>query len=311
MFHQTNDAALFGEGRAWEKKGYKLVGNCYVKTGKRALPLMEAKMTRDYDHRASTVTMSAKSAYMNYDAESVSLVDHQNPEFLPMGRYWVAEDDIAARAPKSISVAAIGFHDIARANDTRTMVACLTPYAAFSNKLPLVVNENELEWRRFCCLIGNFNSYVYDFVVRQKVGGANLNFFIVEQLPTLPPETYADKCPWSKKETLEQWISERVLKLTCTAEDMIPLAKACDFKGSRGDGVHIWKEAERAEIRAELDAAYFRLYGVDRDDAEYILSTFSNSGVAPDDKRGSQQFLCAPESMGQMVLEAIDRLNAK
>ena len=26
---------------------------------------------------------------------------------------------------------------------------------------------------------------------------------------------------------------------------------------------------------AELDAAYFLLYGIDRDDAEYILSTFT------------------------------------
>src|SRR5438128_6298374 len=35
--------------------------------------------------------------------------------------------------------------------------------------------------------------------------------------------------------TPEHWISERVLKLSCTAEDMIPLAQACGFKGSRGD----------------------------------------------------------------------------
>ena len=308
MFDQTNDAGLFGEGHEWEKKGYKLTGNSYVKKGKRALPLMEAKMTRDYDHRASCVTMNAKNAYMNYDAEPVSLVDHQNPEFLPMGRYWVAEDDIAARAPKSLSIAAIGFHDIARANDTRTMVACLSPLAGYSNTLPLIVNDGNQRWRRFCCLAGNLNSYPYDFLVRQKANNAHLNFFIVEQLPTLPPETCAEKCPWSKKETIEQWISERVLKLTCTAEDMIPLAKACDFKGSRGDGVHIWKEAERAEIRAELDAAYFHLYGITRDDAEYMLSTFSNSGLVPEDKRGSQQLLCAPGSTGQMVLDAMDRL---
>lgn len=31
---------------------------------------------------------------------------------------------------------------------------------------------------------------------------------------------------------------------------------------------------ERAELMAELDAAYFRLYRLDRDDAEYVLSTF-------------------------------------
>ena len=118
-------------------------------------------------------------------------------------------------------------------------------------------------------------------LIRQKANNAHLNFFIVEQLPTLPPDAYAEKCPWSKKETVEHWISERVLKLACTAEDMVPLAKACGFKGLRGDGVHIWKETERAEIRAELDAAYFYLYGIKRDDAEYILSTFSNPGSHP------------------------------
>jgi hypothetical protein len=87
------------------------------------------------------------------------------------------------------------------------------------------------------------------------------------------------------------------------------LARACDFQGSRGDGVHIWKEAERAEIRAELDAAYFYLYGINRDDAEYILSTFSNTGLVPEDKPGSQQFLCSPGSTGRMVLDAMGYLD--
>ena len=309
MFHQTNDAGLFGEAKSWEEKGYKLIGNTYVKDKQRALPLLEAKMTRDYDHRASWVTMNAQNAYMNYSAESVSLVDHQNPEFLPKGRYWVAEEHVEQRAPKSLSTAAIGFHDIARANDTRTMVGCLVPYAAYSNKLPLLINEADVEWRRFCCLMGNLNGYAYDFVVRQKVGGANLNFFIVEQLPTLPPDIYSDKCPWFKKQTLEHWISERVLKLSCTAEDMIPLAKACGFKGSRGDGVHLWKDAERAEIRAELDAAYFHLYSIPRDDVQYILSTFSNTGLIPENERASQQSLWGRDSTGERVLEAFDRLD--
>ncbi len=142
---------------------------------------------------------------------------------------------------------------------------------------------------------------------RNDLGGLTLNFFIVEQLPTLPPDTYTEKCPWSKKETLEHWISERVLKLSCTAEDMIPLAKACGFKGSRGDGVHVWKETERAQLRAELDAAYFHLYGFKRDDVEYILSTFTNTGLAPADQRHGQQYLWQRGSTGEMILEAYDR----
>ena len=36
-----------------------------------------------------------------------------------------------------------------------------------------------------------------------------------------------------------------------------------------------WDEEERRHLRAHVDALYFHLYGLDRDDAEYVLSTFS------------------------------------
>ncbi|MCG3129554.1 MAG: hypothetical protein FLDDKLPJ_00287 [Phycisphaerae bacterium] len=49
--------------------------------------------------------------------------------------------------------------------------------------------------------------------------------------------------------------------------------------------MHIWREQERVELRAELDAAYFHLYGIERDDVEYILSTFTNTGYVPADQR--------------------------
>ncbi|MBS0209671.1 MAG: N-6 DNA methylase [Planctomycetes bacterium] len=308
MFDQTNDASLFGEAASFEKEGYALEGNIYTKGKKRALPLIEAKMTREYDHRASWVTMNRNNAYMNYSAESVSLVDHQNPEFLPKGRYWVQDEHVHERAPVSLHTAAIGFHDVARANDTRTMVPCLVPYAAYSNTIPLILNDGAQDWRRFCCLAGNLNAYVCDYVVRQKIGGAHLNFFIVEQIPVLSPNVYDGKCPWNKRESLEHWISERVLKLTCTAEDMIPLAQACDFAGSRGDGVHIWKEDERRQLCAELDAAFFHLYGVEQDDVEYILSTFNNTGLV-DESEKHQEFLWQRGSTGELILEAFDRMN--
>jgi type I restriction-modification system DNA methylase subunit len=277
MFDQTNDAEHFLTGDKLKADGFKLTGNRWVKGKQQYLPLFEAKMTRDYDHRASKVALSTGNWYMNYTAESASLVEHQNPEFLPIGRWWVNEKEIVERASESLRTAAIGFHDIARANDTRTMVACMIPYAAVANTVPLILNTGISPWRRFCCLLANLNSLPYDFVTRQKTGGAHLNFFIVEQIPTLPPDTYDEKCPWDKKQTLEKWISERVLKLSCTAEDMIPLAEAAGFK----EKIHKWKDAERAELRAELDAAYFHLYGISREDAEYILSTFS--GMVDDD----------------------------
>jgi len=64
----------------------------------------------------------------------------------------------------------------------------------------------------------------------------------------------------------------RVLKLTCTAS-----ALACGFT----EKIHKWKDEERDRLRAELDAAYFHLYGFAREDVDYFLSTFQ--GIVKED----------------------------
>ena len=195
-----------------------------------------------------------------------------------------------------------------------TMIAAFLPWVAVVNSAPLMLWGKDVAPQREACLLANLNAIVFDFVARQKVGSVHLNFFIVEQLPALRPDAYAEKCPWSKKETLEHWISERVLKLSCTGEDMIPLAEACGFKGSRGDGVHVWKDQERQQIRAELDAVYFHLYGIEREDAEYMLSTFSATGFIEPEKRDKHAGKNAPAwergSIGEAVLDAYDHLGA-
>ncbi|WP_199847832.1 hypothetical protein [Streptomyces dysideae] len=35
-----------------------------------------------------------------------------------------------------------------------------------------------------------------------------------------------------------------------------------------------WDEQRREVLRAELDAAFFHLYGLDRDDVDYVMETF-------------------------------------
>jgi hypothetical protein len=308
MFHQTNDAEHFHAAKVWEEKGYKLDGNIYTKAKQRALPLYEAKMVQAFDHRAASVVVDEENWVRQGQKAETTLVQHQNPEFLALPRWWVDETEVTSVTQGRKRDWLLGYKDITSATNERTMIASFLPWLAVVNSAPLMFPGEKVDPRRECCLLANLNSAVFDYVARQKVGSVHLNFFIVEQLPTLPPDAYADRCPWSKKETLEHWISERVLKLTCTAEDMIPLAQACGFTGSRGDGVHIWKEAERAELRAELDAAYFHLYGVARADAEYMLSTFTNTGLASEDQRGSQQALWQAGSIGERVLAAFDRL---
>jgi len=59
----------------------------------------------------------------------------------------------------------------------------------------------------------------------------------------------------------------------------LPLADACNFtdgsfKAEYGGRLNKWDEVERVELMVELDAAFFHLYGINRDDVEYILFTF-------------------------------------
>ncbi len=66
--------------------------------------------------------------------------------------------------------------------------------------------------------------------------------------------------------------------------------------------VHKWNPRERAELTDELDAAFFLLYGIGRDDAAYILSTFRRAARG-DDETG---MFGSPHG----ILEAYDRLAA-
>jgi hypothetical protein len=162
----------------------------------------------------------------------------------------------------------IGFKDITSATNQRTMIAAAIPWAAVTNHFVLALTDVSPELEM--CLLANLNSIAFDYATRQKIGGVTLNFFIVEQLPIFPPDHYAQACPWHERQTLAQWISERALKLSCTANDMRPLAEAAGFHPL----VHKWKVADRIQLLAELDAAFFHLYGIGRGDVEYILGTF-------------------------------------
>ena len=55
-----------------------------------------------------------------------------------------------------------------------------------------------------------------------------------------------------------------------TAWDLQPFAHDCGYDGPP----FRWDEERRFLLRCELDAAYFHLYGIARDDVDYIMETF-------------------------------------
>ena len=298
MFDQTNDAELFHDAAALKKLGCAQRGGLWKKGQRTFLPLYEAKMVQAYDHRAASVVVDAANWMRQGQTERTTLVAHQNPEFTAEPRWWVEAADVMRAAGGALPTVFLSFKDVTSSTNQRTMIAAFIPAVGAVNSAPLLITGPEIPPRLECCLLGNLNSFALDFVARQKVGNVHLNFFIVEQLPLFTPDRYADRCPWNKRQTLEKWISDRVLKLTCTADDMRPLAEAAGLDPP----VHKWKSEERAELMAELDAAYFLLYGLDRDHVQYILTTFA--GAAEPDESTPSMF-----RSDHLILTAFDRLS--
>ena len=124
-------------------------------------------------------------------------------------------------------------------------------------------------------LLANLGATIFDFVVRQKAHSTNLNWYIVEQLPVVPPDRYETIRFGSK--TAGEIVRETVLELTYTAHDMAPFARDLGHLDEAGKvkPPFRWDEDRRLRLRAKLDAVFFHLYGVtDRDDIRYIYSTF-------------------------------------
>lgn len=114
-------------------------------------------------------------------------------------------------------------------------------------------------------LLGTLNSLVLDFAARSSVGGTDLSYFIVKQLPVLPPELFLEEALVG--DTYAELIVPRVLELTYTADDMAPFARDLGYDGPP----FAWDDDRRLQLRCEIDAVIAHLYQLDRPDLEWIL----------------------------------------
>lgn len=174
------------------------------------------------------------------------------------------------------------------------MVSSLVPFSGFGNTVALLLPNTEirkskrsnllLEYVSFISLlVDNFNSIPFDYVARQKVQGTHLNWYIVEQLPVVPPAAYARAFG---PKTARDILREEVLALTYTAHDMAPFARDMGHVDQATGEVKPpfrWDAADRLRRRAKLDALYFMLYFPSgtpadiealRETVAYIYSTF-------------------------------------
>jgi hypothetical protein len=270
MFHMSGDSDLFRTRELLEADGWTLSGNRFERGEETMLPLYEAKMMHHYNHRWSSYEGVVGGGDDDEKLATRDLSDDElrDPSASPRPRYWVAAGEVHAKLEdKWDKDWLLGWRDITGSEKIRTVIASVIPRVAVGNNLPLTFFDDGLP---YAALVACATSYAFDFFARFKVGGTHLNFFITKQLPVLPPQTFEEKRAWAGEGTLGDWIRPRVVELTYTAWDMEGFARDCGDEGAP----FVWDEARRSALRAELDAAMFHLYGIGRDDVNYIMSTF-------------------------------------
>ena len=87
----------------------------------------------------------------------------------------------------------LGVRGIARATDERTIIGSIIPRVAVGNSMQVWCVPGHIDAKYYAVLMACLSSMPFDYVARQKIGGINLNFFYVEQFPTLAPEQYTEE----------------------------------------------------------------------------------------------------------------------
>jgi hypothetical protein len=109
----------------------------------------------------------------------------------------------------------------------------------------------------------------FDYVVRQKLSGTGMTYFIVKQISCPIPEAFGVPTTWSGI-PLGPWVLPRLLELTYTSYRIAGYARDM---GDDGPPFR-WIPERRGALRAELDAAMMHVYGLERDEAEHVLDSF-------------------------------------
>jgi hypothetical protein len=268
MLHMTNDSKHFKNRQELEDEGcYPVEASIFKNGDDLFLPVYEGKMIDQYNHRYASVKEETSNVSGQGVAIETTLEQLKDSHFSTAPRYWCNQK---LRKTSTQLKWYIGFRDTTNVNNWRTLIAGILPNICVGNTLPLLIpleGQEEIYINQAPLLLANFNSIVLDYISRQKIQARHINAYILEQLPVIPPAAFEKKLG---KTTVGDFIRREVLKLTYTAVDMEPFARDMGYEGKP----FAWDEDARRHSKAKLDALFFNLYGINRDDASYILDTF-------------------------------------
>lgn len=274
-FDMANDSSLFRTEEELRAAGAEFDGWAWGRGDSRWLPLYEAKMVSHWNDRYSTYDNATQAQLNKGTLPRLSERDLDDPRREVRTRYWVLEKDVQEALPAHWDRNWLfGWRDIARASDSRTFVPSVIPRAAVGGVFTLAFCEDPLNVPLAQAV---WSSFVFDYLSRQKISGAHMNQAITKQLCCPAPDAFRATAPWGI-DPLSDFTRQRVIELAYTSNRLESYA-ADVRRGMTGDrspalGPFRWLPERREQLRAELEAAMFHLYGLDRSDTEHVLDSF-------------------------------------
>lgn len=266
MFHMANDSGLFIDhadvvSRIRARRSLSAI----LDDETEVYPLYEGKMFWHFDHRYGTYAGQTKKQANKGVLPHVDDATHEDPEFRIQPRYWVpATEVVKALGENANREWFFAWRDVGPTE--RTFVGCVIPKTAAGHKAPALVSD--CKPHLVAGLIAMLSSLVVDYDARQRASG--MSFFVVEQLPLLPPSALAEHCCWLGS-SVSQWFVPRVLELSFTSVELAPFARDLGHQY----GPFMWIAERRIFLQAEIDAVSLHLYGLDRSQAEWLLDSFT------------------------------------
>lgn len=272
MYDMANSSDQFRTAKELQEKegAWPESGGVWGSSQGTWVPLYEGKMVQAFDHRASGI--ATVDANLHRSGQGAATTDEQrhDPNHVIAPRYFVLD-------PGDLRVE-LAIKDVTSTTNARSLISCIIPPFGAGHTLPILRIEIEDAKERAeaqAILAASLNSTMVDFVARTKILSNHASWYILEQLPMIPPAEFQSKRFGNK--SASQIVCETVLELTYTSHDMAPFARHLGYIYDAGAvrPPFVWDEKRRAMLRAKLDALFFILYGLtDRDDVRYVFSTF-------------------------------------
>jgi hypothetical protein len=245
LFNMTTDSHLFRTREVLIDAGYTLEGNVFKRPGAEdMLPLYEGKMFNLFNDRWAHVESDAPVG--------------TGPDDVVMPRYWVPVGEVQ-KASKEGEVILTLVRKITNATNWRTFVSCLAPKGGFGDSV-LLMSFSELSLYTGVIWSALSSSLAFDFLCRNKLGGSNITFALIKQLPfpVYDPQIIHYKIAMDAAASM--WRGSRAMN------EMIARYLPSEIEKLPKHPVDL--------TAARFEAASFKLFGYSLDEVEHVMDTF-------------------------------------